>query len=269
MHQVTLLLFLFIFSLNSYSDVSKITWARAHYPPYFIAQGKDIDQGIHDIIRKELEKELTEYQHSLITLENPRLFHFLTTKKKTYSKFFCVPGSPAPVHPNIIIGDLLFKLNGEGVALESNFAKKFEQGKSYSLVDIILHSKDLPIAFPDSKNNLSPDLVSTFEKYPDKFYKIPSVHPSKLFKMTAAKRIQGGIVFPFTYSYYLKNNPQQKGKLSFINLKETSLNTSIYIMCRKQKGIEKLLKRISEIVKTPRMQKIFKDQLKKYDTSIK
>lgn len=77
--------FLSLFSPSCGSAKDSITWMEAVFPPFFIQNGPNKDQGYGDLITSIIQEQLTDYDHAEITTNITRHFYKFKQGEKVCS----------------------------------------------------------------------------------------------------------------------------------------------------------------------------------------
>ncbi len=207
----------------------KMVWSITHWPPLMILNGEDAGKGRFDVILKQFQAHMPQYQHITIEMNWNRVWsdikrgknvcNILSLKNEQRAEiaYFSKP-SNVTLSNRIILKQSTFEYMGKPASL--------------SLQDLI-ESPDIEGAIESSRSYtqaLDKVISEKREKSTLKRYVTSSV---QLMKMLVAERFDYLIEYPYIASYLLRSVNKADAKIASVEIEEIAPYSVSYLACPK------------------------------------
>ena len=168
-------------TLLCHAESDEITWRIIDWPPFYIVDGPQAQQGLYDNIIHDLSMALSEYDHNLLEMSTPRALFEIQKGRKV-----CHPSALA--NTDAILSSVNSFLLPHRIIIKhdqaDNFVSLLNPDNSLSLKKLLQSNKFGGL----SKNRYTSSLNKIIDQYPSsRFYKSPNY--SSLVDMLIRERI--------------------------------------------------------------------------------
>jgi len=244
-----LIIFIIIYPISLFAK-DKIEWLILDIPPSFIVEGKFKGEGLDGKVMYSLQKQLSEYDHTTLIVNETRAFQmFWQGKNACYQGPIWSPERDKIAH---------FSLNSVivptfSILMKNSTYNKYYKGlKSISLKNLLNENKLILGYVKDrSYGEVVMPIISQYCNKRNCFIYEGESFSTGLIKMIAANRIGYIIEYPWVAEYYRSIISQDDVKLRILQIDELKDNQYVWAgtACTKNNWGKEIINKINDILK--------------------